>query len=140
VVAVSRAASSTPEFLESVYPILHKLLSAYAPPFKSVEGTVRGKKDLHLVTPKAIAISGIYENKPKPAGMASIILQKEYRGFYYTPLYLSPGLKKNLSPSLTRLLKGKTCFHIKKVDGDLLQDLNAALQLGLSFFQERGWV
>ena len=106
-------ASARAESLENVYQRLHKLLSRYAPPFKTCGGKVRAKSDLHLTVPKAVAIPGAYGGKPTELAMASIILQKSYVGFYFTPIYMNPTLKNKLSPSLNRLLRGKSCFHIK---------------------------
>jgi hypothetical protein len=126
--------------LETVYETLHELLSRYAPPFKIISGTVRAKKDLHLTVPKAVVVPGAYGGTPKEPGMASIILQKGYVGFYFLPIYLDPGLKKKLPPSLTRLLKGKTCFYIKKLDPELVRSIETTLQLGTTFFRDRGWV
>jgi len=126
--------------LESVYETLHQLLSRYAPPFKIRSGTIRAKKDLHLTVPKAVVIPGAYGGKPTELAMASIILQKGYVGFYFTPIYMNPGLKSKLAPSLTKLLKGKTCFYIKKLDPDLARNIEIALRLGTTFFQERGWL
>jgi hypothetical protein len=126
--------------LDSVYETLHQLLSRHAPPFKTKSGTIRAKKDLHLTVLKAVVLPGAYGGKPTELAMASIILQKSYVGFYFTPIYMQPALKNKLAPSLTRLLKGKTCFYIKKVDPDLVRNIESALQLGTKFFQDRGWV
>lgn len=57
-------ASSKAASLETIYDSLHQLLSRYAPPLKTKSGTVRGKKDLHLVIPKAVVVPGAYEGKP----------------------------------------------------------------------------
>ena len=128
------------ESLDEVYQSLHKLLSRYAPPFKTCGGEIRGKSDLHLKVPKAVAIPGAYGGKPVEIAMVSIILQKGYVGFYYMPVYMNPALKKKLSPSLTKLLKGKSCFHIKKVDAELLGKIEAALDVGVKCFKDRGWL
>jgi hypothetical protein len=128
------------ESLEHVYQKLHELLSRYAPPFKTASGEIRAKKDLHLKIPKAVSIPGSYGGKPVNVAMASIILQKGYVGFYYMPVYMNSALKKKLSPSLTKLLKGKTCFHIKKLDAELIAAIESALDLGVKAFEERGWL
>jgi hypothetical protein len=128
------------EKLQDVYQSLHTLLSRYAPPFKAISGNVRDKSDLHLVTPKAIAVPGAYGGKPTQIAMASIILQKGYVGFYFMPIYMNPVLAGKLSPSLKKLLKGKTCFHIKQLDPALSDDIDAALKEGVKSFKDRGWV
>jgi hypothetical protein len=133
-------ASAKASSLEDVYESLHKLLSRFAPPFKTSGGKVRGKRDLHLTIPKAVAVPGAYGGKPTEFAMASIILQKSYVGFYFMPIYMNPALKNKLSPSLNKLLKGKTCFYIKKLDADLLRDIQAALNEGMKRYKDRGWV
>ena len=132
--------SSKAESLENVYESLHKLLSHYAPPFKTSSGKIRAKRDFHLVVPKAVAVPGAYGGKPTELAMASIIFQKSYVGFYFMCVYINPALKKKLSPSLIKLLKGKTCFHIKQLDPDLLRDIEAALNEGVKCFKDRGWL
>jgi len=128
------------ESLEDVYQRLHDLLSRYAPPFKICAGEIRAKKDLHLKTPEAVAIPGSYGGKPVNVAMASIILQKGYVGFYYMPMYMNAPLKKKLSPALMKLLKGKTCFYVKKLDAELIAAIEDALNLGAKDFKARGWL
>jgi hypothetical protein len=133
--ANSKAAS-----LEAIYDSLHQLLSRYAPPCKAKAGAVRDKKDLHLTIAKAVVVPGAYGDKPVEIDLASLILQKDYVGFYFMPIYLEPALKKKLSPSLIKLLQGKTCFHVKKLDDDLLHHIEAALEVGVKDYQRRGWL
>jgi hypothetical protein len=48
--------------------------------------------------------------------------------------------KKNLSPALLTLLKGKACFHVKTLDLGLRKDIQAALDLATKVYRERGWL
>lgn len=134
------ATTSKSASLETIYDSLHQLLSRYAPPCKAKSGAVRGKKDLHLTIPKAVVVPGAYQGKPVEVDLASLILQKDYVGFYFMPIYIEPALKNKLSPSLTKLLQGKTCFHVKKLDDDLLQHIESALQVGMKDYKRRGWL
>jgi len=126
--------------LETVYDSLHQLLSRFAPPFKTSSGAVRGKKDLHLTTPEAVVMPGVYGGKPTEVSLASLILQKSYVGFYFMPIYIEPALKKKLPAALTKLLQGKTCFHIKRLDNDLVKHIEAALNEGMKYYQDRSWL
>ena len=126
--------------LKSIFEQLHKLLVRYAPPFKAGGGNIDGKMNFHLVVPKTVVVPGAYGGKPTEMSMASLILQKDFVGFYFMPIYLNPELKKNLAPTLLKLLKGKTCFHVKTVDAQLLEDVAAALALGAKSFRDRDWV
>jgi hypothetical protein len=126
--------------LSSVFRSLEKLLKAYAPPFKLTAGGVRGKHSVQLAVPKPVAIPGVYGGKPTELMMAAAIAQGKFVGFYFMPIYLNPELRKKLSPRLLKLLKGKTCFRVKKLDEGLKRDIEAALKLGKECYRERGWV
>jgi hypothetical protein len=128
--------------LETVFQTLHQLLMKRVPPFKAggdERGMFRGKTSFHLVVPKAVAIPGAYGGKPTELCMASIVMQKGYVGFYFMPIYMNSALEKRLSQRLLKLLKGKTCFHIKSLDATLLEDIDAALTLGAKAFKDRSW-
>ena len=140
---MATTAKSNPDSLEIVFKKLHRLLLAHIPPFKpggDEQGMFRGKKNFHLVVPAAVAIPGAYGGKPTKICMASLVAQKGYVGFYFMPVYMNDALKAKLSPALLKLLKGKTCFHVKKLDATLLADTAAALTLGTKCYRERGWV
>ncbi len=71
--------------------------------------------------------------------LVSLLIQKGYIGFYFFPIYIDPGLKDRLPPSLLSCLKGKTCFHFKKRNPLLLMQIEQALQLGVDFYGSKGW-
>jgi hypothetical protein len=128
--------------LELVFEKLRRLLLKHVPPFKpggDERGTFRGKKNFHLVVPEAVAVPGAYGGKPTELCMASLVMQKGYVGFYFMPIYMNPVLQRKLSPALMKLLKGKSCFHIKSLDASLLDDIDTALLLGAKSFRDRGW-
>lgn len=131
---------SATDLLESVYESLHQLLSRYAPPLKTTGGGVRGKKDLRLIVPKPVTLPGAYGGKPVHLEVASIILQKGFVGFYFMPIYINPELKSKVPPVLLKLLKGKTCFHIQKLDPELLASIQATLDEGAKCYKARGWL
>jgi hypothetical protein len=56
------------------------------------------------------------------------------------PVYAEPALIKFIAPDLLKLLKGKSCFHIKKLDDSLLGQIESALDIGFRMYKERGWV
>ena len=140
---MATTAKSNADSLETVFKKLHRLLLAHIPPFKpggDEQGMFRGKKDFHLVVPKAVVVPGAYGGKPTKLCMASFVMQKGYVGFYFMPIYMNATVQATLSPALLKLLKGKTCFHVKKLDATLLADIGAALTLGTKCYRERGWV
>jgi hypothetical protein len=99
----------------------------------------RGKKSLQLTVPKPVAVPGAYGGKPTNLMMSGLILQKDFVGFYLMCIYMNDAVKKKLSPRLLKLLKGKTCFHLKCIDDDLLRDIRHALDLSVSAFRQKDW-
>jgi hypothetical protein len=127
--------------LESVYLELEKLLKNHAPPFRTdVACMSGGKKSFQLTVPQKVAVPGAYGGKPVDLMMAAVILQKDFVGFYLMCIYMNDEVKKKLSPSLLKLLKGKTCFHVRKLDDGLRKNIVAALELGTKVYRSRGWI
>ena len=60
--------------------------------------------------------------------------------FYFMPVYADPSLKSQLHPQLVKCLKGKSCFHIKKNDPELMEQVKEALKVGYESFKKKGWV
>lgn len=71
---------------------------------------------------------------------AGITIQGGYVGFYFMPIYCDPELKKEFSADFLKLLKGKSCFHIKKLDEATLKEIKKALKIGYAFYKKRNWV
>lgn len=71
---------------------------------------------------------------------AAVTIRKDYVGFYYMPVYAEPEMKTVFDPALLKLLKGKSCFHIKKLDESLLAHIEDALAEGYRLYKEKGWV
>ena len=91
----------------------------------------------NLVSEKFVEVKG---RQRKEVYFASIIIQKGYVGFYYMPVYVNTDLKKVLKPELLKTLKGKSCFHIKKNDPIIMNQIKESLQIGYEMYKQRGWV
>lgn len=108
---------------------------------KEFEDPLRPKFDLDskydLWSFKKIEIAG---RKRKEVFFASIIIQSSYVGFYYMPIYADISLQEVFKPELLKLLKGKTCFHIKELTPELENQINDALKMGYSLYEKRGWI
>ena len=128
------------ESLESIYEQIETLLAQHAPPFLLRDLGVRNKRSAQLVVPKPVAIPGAYGGKPVHVQMAAAILQKGYVGFYLMCVYVDGKGKNEISPALLKLLKGKSCFHVKRMDDGLRTDMEAALVAGTKAFRKRGWL
>ena len=70
----------------------------------------------------------------------SIILQKNHIGLYFMPVYTHPKEFTNLDPELKKMLKGKSCFHIKSWNDDLKQKLQDLFDDGFSVYKKAKWV
>jgi hypothetical protein len=86
---------------------------------------------------KDVEIAG---RKRKEVYFAGLIIQSSYVGFYYMPIYTETKLKEVFEPELLSLLKGKSCFHIKKLDANLERQIKNALKTGYELYEKRGWV
>lgn len=98
---------------------------------------INSESSFDLWSDKNVVIEGRKRNE---VFFASIIIQKGHVGFYYMPVYTEPDMKKIFRPDLLKLLKGKSCFHIKKLDDVLMLQIEDALAAGFKLYKEKGWV
>ncbi len=138
--AQTKAPAQGGDSLESVYSEIEGILRLHAPPFLFKDLGVRNKKSAHITVPKPVVVPGSYGGKPVPVPLAAVILQKGYVGLYLMCVYGNNEAKKKLSPNLMKLLQGKSCFHVKKLDDGLRADIEAALELGTKAYKDRGWL
>lgn len=106
----------------------------------AVEGfTVRTNSEAvyDLWSEKNVVVAGKKQNDVNFAGLK---INKGYVGVYFMPIYIETEIKSLLHPSLLKLLKGKSCFHIKKLDAELLTYIDAALKVGHTFYKQNEWV
>ena len=122
------------EELQTIFQQLRPLLSRYSPPLQPKRDEP-GYYDLWSFKDLVIA-----NRKRKEVFFAGLIIQKSYVGFYYMPVYTEPEIRQFFKPELLRLLKGKSCFHIRKVTPELLAQIDDALERGFKLYQERGWI
>jgi len=108
---------------------------------KRYEGPLLPKMDLDskydLWSIKDVVIEG---RKKKEVFFAGLIIQSNYVGFYYMPVYTDADITQMFDPQLLKLLKGKSCFHIRKLDDELEMHIGAVLEAGFSLYKEKGWI
>src|SRR4030095_14773105 len=81
-------------------------------PYQPSEGKYDLWSEMDLIDPLG---------KPrKEMNFASLVVQRDYLGFYYMPVYCNPALAQKLAPELMKTLKGKACFHIKSMSPEML--------------------
>ncbi len=122
------------EELQTIFQLLRPLLSRYSPPLQPKRDEP-GYYDLWSFKNLVIV-----DRKRKEVFFAGLIIQKSYVGFYFMPVYAEPDSKQFFKPELLRLLKGKSCFHIRKITPELLAQIDNALERGFKLYQERGWI
>jgi hypothetical protein len=117
--------------------IFHQLkivLKKHEPPFVA-------KTDLdsryELWSVKDLLIAG---RKRKEVFFAGLIIQRNYVGFYYMPVYTHAAMKRLFKKELLATLKGKSCFHITRLDATLLTQIQEALKLGHRLYRKNGWI
>ena len=120
--------------LSDIFHEIRRLLSAYAPPLVP---KMDDASHYDLWSIKDLVIEG---RKRKEVYFAGLIIQKGYVGFYFMPVYADAEMKAVFEPELRKLLKGKSCFHVKKLTPELLGQVGSALKLGFEAYRERGWV
>src|ERR1700680_3534769 len=124
----SDKSNGQPELLP-LFESIKGILSEYVEGNYILKGDRQGLYEVYY--DKEIEIIG---RKYPQLWFASILIQKGYVGFYFFPIYVQPELKGKLEPVLLKCLKGKTCFHIKKNDPQLMQAIGQALQVGFEAY------
>lgn len=90
-----------------------------------------------LWSEKEVVVSG---RRRAEVFFAGAIVQKSFVGFYFMPLYADDDLSRGFGPELLATLKGKSCFHLKRMTPELRAQIEAALAAGWRLYEERGWV
>jgi len=120
--------------LIKIFNRLKKMLKKFEDPLKP-KFDLDSKYDLWSF--KDLVIAG---RKRKEIYFAGLIIQSKYVGLYYMPIYTDTSLKDVFKPKLLKLLKGKSCFHIKQLDANLEKQIEEALKKGYSLYKKRGWI
>jgi hypothetical protein len=123
--------------LDEIFDRIEVSLRRCVPPLAVRTGTVRGKRDLHLWSEKEVEVAG---RKRDDVFFAGAIVQKGYVGFYFMPVYTDSERRDLFAPELLALLKGKSCFHVRRLDDELLATIDDALERGMGLYRRRGWI
>lgn len=121
--------------LVPIFQHIAKLLKARA----GGELAIKGGEDGQIVLGrfKPIVIDG---RKKEELWLAAALIQKGYVGFYYMPVYMNDVVRRKLGPELLTTLKGKACFHIRKDDPVLFDQIEKALHIGVEAYKSQGWI
>lgn len=127
-------AKLTQEELLEIYNAVYKMMKPFEKANIHPRIDIQGKYDMWV--DKEVEVQG---KKKDEMYLGGLILQSNYVGFYYMPVYVDPSLKEELAPELVKTLKGKSCFHIKKANKDMLGYIKDAMKKGVAMYKERGW-
>lgn len=119
---------------KEIFDQIKKLMKKYEPPLVARNDF---ESRYELWSEKEIEIDA---RKRKEIYFGGLIIQSSYVGFYFMPVYTDTSLKEIFEPELLSTLKGKSCFHIKKLDKKLLSQIKKSLEAGFKLYKKRGWV
>lgn len=127
--------------LEKTFRQLEKLLNKHAKGLAKYDeypgSQAKDRKPgLHLLGKREVSIAG---RKAQQTAVVSIVLQKNYVGFYHMPVYSHPQAFK-LSPAMQQALKGKSCFHIKEATPEVLAEVEGLITDGIALYRKEGWI
>jgi len=124
------------DFVE-IFQTIRASLQPYA--VMGFDNRVNSEQEYDLWSNKNVVIEGKKRNE---VFFASVLIHKGHVGFYFMPVYeqQKPDPKLQFDPGLLKLLKGKSCFHIKKLDAELLSKIEDALAEGFRIYKEKSWV
>ncbi len=70
---------------------------------------------------------------------ASIVPKPKDVRLYFFPLYThADQFKSKLSAPLAKMLKGKTCFHLKNLDPEVQKEIQEMIDNGIKSYQKDG--
>ena len=119
--------------IQEIQTTLQGILKAHAP-------HLRVRKD----TEKTFEVAGTFptmQGKQKVDGyyFASIMPKPKDVRLYYFPIYTHVD-EFSLSPDLKKYLKGKSCFHIKKLSPEIEQEITDMVAKGVELYQKDGLI
>jgi len=115
---------------EDIFHFLNTCFESLVPPL-----------EFRKKSPEVIEICG---TKPTMQGkqqvdgyyFASAMLKPQDCRFYFFPIYTHPTEFLDLSDDLKKLLKGKSCFHLKKLSPALQEEIKNMLINGVHLYQQ----
>ncbi|ABE51440.1 hypothetical protein [Methanococcoides burtonii] len=119
---------------QNIFNGLRFILSSYVPPL-SVKIDESRRYDIYGTKPVQIG-----RTKKKDMFFAFIIIQKYHVGFYFSPIYTHKDRFDDATEELLHLLKGKSCFHIKRFNAAVFEDIRQLMDKGIKIYEEEGWV
>jgi hypothetical protein len=115
-----------------IFKALKAILSKHIPPLMVLSNAA---DRFELITAKPFLHKGIRKDN---AYFGAIMVKKDYVGLYLMFIYDDPANLDKLGIGLRKTLKGKSCFHIKKLDEILIKQIETALKDGIDYYKKEG--
>ncbi|MEM6348413.1 MAG: hypothetical protein AAF927_31315 [Bacteroidota bacterium] len=82
------------------------------------------------------------QGKQKVEGhyFASIMPKPKDVRLYFFPIYTHVDAFADISPELRKFLKGKSCFHIKKLSPEIESEIQGMIRKGVELYQADGLI
>lgn len=71
---------------------------------------------------------------------ASVVPKPKDIRLYFFPIYTHPAEYTSLSDELKKCLKGKSCFHIKKLSDQMEEEIKGMIQKGVDLYLRDGLI
>ncbi len=123
-----------PSFRE-IHARLRGLLESLSLPLE-VRESPRGDYHLYSVKP-GLVVAGRPRNEVYFAGVS---IRSRMVAFYLFPVYTHAGEFRDLPPAAGRCLVGKSCFNIRSLDAELLDELKQLVGRGIAIYEREGWL
>lgn len=118
---------------QTEFPLVFEKLKSILEPYSS---KLIVKKD----TSEGFSLDGAYSKKwKKELFFGAAQIKKNYVSFYLMPVYMCPGMLKNISPELKKHMQGKSCFNFKSIDKSLFDELAQLTKQGFELFIKEGY-
>ncbi len=115
---------------QNEFPLVFEHLRKILQPFETKLKVKKNSADTYH-------LDGPYSEKwDKELFFGSVQIKKNYVSFYLMPVYMYPDLLKDISPELKRHMQGKSCFNFKRVEPDLLKELNSLTKDSFKWLQK----
>ncbi len=84
----------------------------------------------------------VMQGKQKVDGIyfASLVPKPKDIRCYFFPIYTHVDEYKSLSDELKKCLKGKSCFHIKKLSPSMEEEIQQMMQKGIDLYRKDGLI
>ena len=120
--------------LEYIQSTLKGILTSQIPPLKISKDNT-GVFELTGTFPTM-------QGKQKVDGyyFGSVVPKPKDIRLYFFPIYTHAEAFENISADVRKCLKGKSCFHIKKLTSEMEQDIAEMISLGVELYKKDGLI